>query len=509
MKAIDLLAATLYLLAFLVLIYKTNFFGIIKDQSISPKTFAVLFLLKILAIPAFILIYKRYYGGLENFDAGNFYQDAKAVNAFGRHHFLEYLKMLFGLQDDNEGSFCYTNCLVNTRNWDNGRIRDFLYNDNRIVIRIHSLLQFISFDSYSVHALFSCFFSFVGSVYLFKSIKHFFSGKELWVLIVICLFPTLWFYTGSVSKESLTLLFLGCGVYQIKKLISKEYKISSLLFLLFILLVSFLLKPYVLIFTFVSFALLLKISLSKKTNISLLLYFGPIFVFILLANAASMVIKQKSLFQMALARQHVFADASTGGIFLLDSKKFVRLEYDSALVQKMNPNLYKIKLNSPYIYWEHTHQQDTLYCKANTDTITEYKLVYQIAKSGSNFVLPKSILHLSVSGFYYTLFYPLFFNAKNSLQYVVSFENVLIIISLFGIVIGLTKSKKPRLIPVAFISLAFAVCFLIGITTPNSGAIARYRSPVVIFILLAGLYYLPDKLFIPYTFKPKTNTSSI
>jgi hypothetical protein len=38
---------------------------------------------------------------------------------------------------------------------------------------------------------------------------------------------------------------------------------------------------------------------------------------------------------------------------------------------------------------------------------------------------------------------------------------------------------------------ALGLCLLIGLTTPNSGAIFRYRSPAVIFILLAALYYLP------------------
>jgi hypothetical protein len=493
------LAACTYLILFLFLIYKTNFFGIIKDDVISSKSFTILFFLKAIAIPVYVFIYKRFYGGLEDFDAGNFYNDAKNVNTFAHQHFLEYLKMIVGLQDDSEGSFCYTHCLVNTHNWDNGRIRDFLYNDNRIVIRIHSLLHFIAFNSYTVHALFSCFLSFVGITYLYKSLKQFFAGKEIWVLLILCLFPTLWFYTGSVSKESLTLFFLGCGIYQIRKFVLKEYKISSLLFLVFILFIALLLKPYVLITSFMCFTLLFKILYSKKIHLKTLIYCLAIITSIILANFISKNIKNKTLYQIAIERQRIFADASIGGIFLLDSSKFVRLDFDSTLIKKfvitdsslVKKIYYKIKLNVPYIYWEHTHQEDTLFCAANKDTITKYTFVYDQPKSGSNINLPNSFLHLSVSSFYYTLFYPLFFNAKNSLQYIASFENVIIILSLFVIVFGMARSNKPKFISISFLSLAFAVCFLIGITTPNSGAIVRYRSLVVIFILLSALYYFP------------------
>ena len=489
-----MIAAVIYLIVFLALIYKTNFFGVIKDEIISSKTFTILFLLKSLSIPAFVIIYKKFYGGLENFDAGNFYNDAKAVNTFAHHHFLEYLKMLVGLQNDNDGSFCYNNCLIYTHNWDNGRIRDFLYNDNRVVIRVHSLLHFIAFNSYYVHALFSCFLSFIGITYLYKALKEFFIGKEIWVLLILCFFPTLWFYTGSLSKEALTLFFLGCGVYQIRKFILKDYKYSSVLFLIFIVFVSFLLKPYVLLFSFVCFALFFKIQYSKKTNYKLIIYFSSIFIFILLLNITSLFLKNKSLYRVAMARQRVFADASTGGIFLLDSKRtFVRLEYDSTLVKKIKPNYYTITLNAPYIYWENSHQQDTLLCKANTDTTTKYTLVYQLPKSGSNFILPDSFLYLSASGFYYTLFYPLFFNSKNSLQLIASLENVFIILSLILIIMGLVRSNKQKFIPITLISITLIVCFLIGITTPNSGAVIRYRSLVVIFILLSALYYFPIK----------------
>ena len=489
-----MVVALIYFAVLLFLIYKTSFFGIIKDNDISAKIFTLLFFLKALAIPVFYFIYQRFYGGIENFDSGNFYRNAKTVNEFARTNFLEYLKMMFGLQDDNEGSYVYNTCLIYTNNWDNGQIRDFFYNDNRIVIRIHSLIHFIAFNSYFVHALFNCFLSFIGIVYLYKALKPFFVNKYIWVLLILCFFPTLWFYTGAVLKEGLTLFFLGCGIYQLNKIALKEYKFSSILFLIFSIFMAFLLKPYVLLFSFMCFALFFKIYYSKKINNKLLVYFTIILIGILGTNVASLLIKNKSLYTVAMARQRVFADASTGGIFLKDSKKFIRLNYDTTLVKKVlkMPNVYTIKLNAAFIYCELSHLQDTLVCYANKDTITQYDLDFKIAKSGSNFKLPNSFLKLSLYSFYYTLAHPLFFNARNSLQFVASLENVIIILSLLIFLIGLIGSKKDKFIPVAMVTVAFFVCYLIGITTPNSGAIVRYRSLVVIFILLSALYYLPN-----------------
>ena len=122
----------IYLLVFLSLIYYNGFFGIIKDDKISNKQFTILFLLKALAVPTFYFVYKKLYGGLELFDAGKFYRDASIISDFAKEDTLAYVKLLFGLQDDSPGSYDFVNYLSRTDNWDNGQLKDFLYNDNHI-----------------------------------------------------------------------------------------------------------------------------------------------------------------------------------------------------------------------------------------------------------------------------------------------------------------------------------------------------------------------------------------
>ena len=486
-----MLVALIYLLLFLFLVYRNGFFGTFKDERISTARFAFLFFFKALAIPAFALVYNKFYGGLELFDAGVFYSDAKAVNALAYLSPAEYLKLMFGLQDDSEGSYVYEHCLVNTLDWDNGKVVDFFYNDNRVVIRLHSLIHFIAFDSYYVHALFNCFLSFIGVFFLYRAFREFFIGKEMPLLLIFCFFPTLWFYTGAVSKEGLTLFVLGCSTFQLRKIIYRQATVKSVLWLLFLLFVSCLLKPYLLCFSAFCFTVFFSIH-RYQARFKVLLFTAAMCIAVFSANILCIVAIQRSLTDVALERQHVFSEAARGGIFLLDSVKFVRLEYDSTLVKRSGPGHYTIKKQVPYIYWEHTHQQDTLFCAANTDTSTRYQLVYQLGRSGSNLSLSAfsgSLPRVLASCLHYSLFYPFFVNGRGALQMAASVENLVILFALLILLLGFVRNKKDYFPPLIFLFFALALCILVGLTTPNSGAIFRYRSPAVIFILAAALYY--------------------
>ena len=478
-----------------MLIYYRGFFGLFRDESISTKKFGMFFLLKALAVPVFYLLYKYVYGGIENFDAGIFYHDAEILNAYAKRHPSSYLEVMLGLQDDSPSSFFYENCIQQTTNWDNGRIRIFFYNDNRIVIRLHSLFHFIAFGSYLVHALFNCFLSFIGCFFIYKSFKTYFLRKEIWLCVVLCFFPTLWLHTGAVLKEGITLFVLGLLIYHLKLLFSKKLHLRSTVQLLFLVAISFFLKPYLLVFSLLCFSMFFffeSTTLKPKSVwfVFLLVCFG------LSGNLLTKLFKGKTFYELAQTRQRVFADAAKGGIFLLDNQKFIRLEFDSTLIKPIpnKPNYFTIKQHVPFIYWEHHHQQDTLVCKSNGDTLSSYRLVYKIPESGSNldYTQVNGSMFFLAKTLYFTVAYPLFFNAKGSMQVFASFENLLVLTCLLISGYGIIYSKKTRFLPLVFLTFAFGIFLLVGFTSPNSGAIFRYRSPGVVFVLLATLYYVGD-----------------
>ena len=166
-----MIIGVIYLIIVLYFIRTNAFFGVFRDNSLNHKTISILFLLKALAIPAMYLLYWYLYGGIESFDAGVFYHDSAELNQFAKKHPFEYIKAMLGLQNDESGSFFFEHYIKNTFNWDNGRNTRFFYNDNRVVIRLHSIVHFFAFQSYFVHALFSCFLSFIGIFCLYRSFK--------------------------------------------------------------------------------------------------------------------------------------------------------------------------------------------------------------------------------------------------------------------------------------------------------------------------------------------------
>lgn len=490
-----MILACLYLLIVLWFIYVNGFFGLFKDPDLSNKKLAILFLLKALAIPSFYTIYSKLYGGITNLDTGKFYHDAIILSDLAKTDFILYLKTLFGFQNDDPNSYDYY-MLYSTQNWDNGTMKDFLYNDNRIVIRVHSLLNFIAFDSYFVHALFNCFLSFTGIYFLYRSFKSFFTGKELMFMCLFCFFPALWFHTGALLKEGITLFVLGASLLLLKQFVSGKLSITKIPVLLFMLFICCLLKAYLLLFAVFCFGLFFLLEQRISTKFKLIIFFSALVSLVVLLNMTSIIFKQRSLFEAALKQERIFSGVAKGGIFLYGPDRFIRLDYDTALVKRSSKksNRYSIRSKAAYIYWRDEKSLDTLKCEANLDTISTYALAYMIKPSQSNLDrgISRQVFSFSGTALLNTLSYPLFQPHKSAIQFLASAENILIMISSLISFAGLAFVQKERFPVVVFLVFALGVCLLVGITSPNGGAIFRYRSPVIPFVLLSALYYLPE-----------------
>jgi hypothetical protein len=406
--------------------------------------------------------------------------------------------MLFGLQNEAKGSYFYREVNLPTYNWDNGALKDFFYNDNRIVIRIHSLFHFIAFGSYFAHALMNCFIGFIGMTMICKSLVAYFPGKEKWLLFIICFFPSLWFYSAAVLKESYTVFVLGAILLTIRQIFETGFNVKNIFFLIVLIWISLLLKPYVLFFALIYFSVVFFILKKYKGKFRFLVFASSMLLMFIVLNLLSSQLKNQSLSQAAYERKRVFADMANGGIFLCDTgtMNFLRLKYDYSLVKKVNerPAVYTIKPNAQYHYWEFSHQKDTLFCSANRDTLTRYKLMYDIPTAGSNFNLGDASSGTSLmllKGLYASFRYPFFLDAKGAMQIIASFENLLLIIAVIIIVIGLIICiHRDNYMPLVLLFFGLSLFTLVGMTTPNIGALLRYRSPAAVFILMAALHYI-------------------
>ena len=149
-----------------------------------------------------------------------------------------------------------------------------------------------------------------------------------------------------------------------------------------------------------------------------------LFIITVSVNTLSVLIKNKSLSQAAIEREREFSDLAKGGIFLwqTDSSKFVRLKFNYKLVNRIDSknNIFTIKSGSSFTYWEKSHQQDTLFCKSNSDTVTKYKLLYHLPTAGSNIDIigqSQNLILIFAKSLFYTIAHPFFTMQKVSFKY--------------------------------------------------------------------------------------------
>jgi hypothetical protein len=469
--------------------------GLIRIPFGFSRTITVMIILgKLIAVPVFSIFYAGKEGGLAQADAGKFYHDASVINRCAIERPPLFLKILSGTQSDSRQSAEFTACLRHTVNWDDGTVKDYLYNDNRVVIRLHSVLHFFSFGSYPAHALFSCLMSLAGIIFLCLALRDIIPpANNRLLLLVLCFFPSLWFHTGALSKESLVVLVLGSGVYLARRIVERRVSVKGAVTALALGAVSFFLKAYLLLPALVIFFLFFVVRHSK-VKYPVAVFLTALAALASMAHLGSLLVKDRGLVAAVQKQQRYFASAARGGIFLTCGDTFVRVPYDTALVRRVagTDSLFSIRKGVKYDYWEDSHNEDTLVCSSNADTQTVYRLAYHIVPGRSNIAISSygnAVATGVAMAIYYALFHPFFINANGMIGMIASFENLLLVLSLLIVLRGTFVSRKSKLPIMAFLAFGLLECMLVGFAAPNSGAIFRYRAPAAVFIVIAALYY--------------------
>lgn len=486
---------TIYFLILCVLIYKTSLFGILKDETLNPKFFLAAFLVKALGLIAFYNVYTMLYGGVNYLDSGNFYRDSKAIHDIASSNFTEFLKLMFGFQDDSQGSFIFTNFLEPTTTWDKTS-GGFFYNDARPLLRLHALIHFISFGNYFVHALFSCLLSFIGINWIYKAFKNLFKDKEIYFFLCWILFPGVWFWTAGLLKEGPALFLMGLLLVSSKRIIlDKKHSIKNFVMFLISIMMCVFYKQYLMIPLCVITLLFFSISNRSIKFISIkffIAFFGILFV----GNWSMKQLFQKDIVTVLTQRQRDFLDVSNGGIFMTSPDKFVRVPFNFNLVRidsSQKEITAKIRSGVKYWYCKYSDILDTVFVKSNLDTATVYNLSYVIPRSYSTIAPPilnntwTSFLKAIPFAIYITTCKPFFWDIRNPMDIVSSIENLIIILAIAGAMFYGFRERFKDPWRIYFMSIVFLILILIGITSPNLGAIQRYRSLVIPFIMLTVL----------------------
>jgi len=491
-----------YFLLLVFLIYKNQFFGILRDEALNKRFYLFAFFIKISGLLLFHFVYTKLYGTVLYSDTYDYYRDSKVIHSIAQWDIGEFLKVIFGLQDDGPSTKLFQDYLGRTTVWDESK-EELLYNDNRLMLRFHALIHFISFGNYYVHALVCSFLGFIGINWIYKSFKHLFVGKELLLFSVWLLFPGLWFWSSAFLKEGPALFCMGMLSLSFYRVIGmNQINFRNVLMFCMAIVLSFLFKQYVMIPLCLFSLLFYSIVFKVKPKVSAgLIYSVLIASAFLLLNFSLKSIKGKTIIEVVAERQRAFLDMSEGGLFLLDSTKFVRLPYDTTLVNAVsrvaNDTAYvTIKPGAKFMYWEHSHQKDTLICESNKDTLSVYKLFYAIKKAKATLPVPlqngslPEFLRAIPNAIYITIAKPMFYDARNLMDIMTSFENVLILATLVLMLLFGFRYKFSSHWIWYFLSIVLVVLLLIGITSPNLGAIQRYRVLVIPFLFMcAALLY--------------------
>ncbi|HEX5001071.1 MAG TPA: hypothetical protein VFW78_01115 [Bacteroidia bacterium] len=111
------------------------------------------------------------------------------------------------LKGDMASSVFYTKCGTLSA-WIND---DPLYNDNHTVTLLHMLLAFISGESYPVHVAWFAFFSLAGLMGIYRLFRIIAQVKGWPVILTLFALPSILFWISVASKESLAIF--GTGVF--------------------------------------------------------------------------------------------------------------------------------------------------------------------------------------------------------------------------------------------------------------------------------------------------------
>ncbi len=232
-----------YFLLFLVIVKNHRFF---KIEGVRSEALQFAFIIKIAAGFALYFIYRYYYTNRASADIFKYFDDGKIMASAFYSHPVDYLKMLFGIQNDTP---YFTHTYYNQmNNW--FRVYDSnLFSDSHLIIRFNALMMLFSFGYYHVHTIISCFLSFIGLTAMFKFFIEYAPKAKYGLFLSIFLIPSVVFWGSGVLKEGLIFFSIGLLLFYSNHFFERFsfFKIIVISFSILILLYT---KIYVLIILF-------------------------------------------------------------------------------------------------------------------------------------------------------------------------------------------------------------------------------------------------------------------
>lgn len=398
--------------------------------------------LKIVGAIALGFIYQFYYNGGDTF----------AYHTHGSRHIWE----AFTESPDLGFKLLFSDGKIEPGYWDiSDRIWYFRDQKSFFIIRIATVLDLLTFSSYSATAVLFAVISFTGSWMLFSMFYKKFPQVHAWLAFSCLFIPSVIFWGSGILKDTVTLAFLNIATYCINRLFIEE-RFSLRFFLLFL---------------FSCFVI----------------YSVKIYILMSFLAAALIWVFGKYYFRISNLMLRILA-----------------IPFMLLCIGVMG-----------YVGINEIVEDDPRYSLNNlaeTVRVTAYDIRYWTGKdAGSGYSLGEldgsigSVLRLAPAAINVSLFRPYLWEAGNPLMLLSALESFLNLFMTLYILFKL-RSKFFRYIqvPETLFCIAFAIIFAfgVGVSTYNFGSLARYKIPLMPFYLVGmGLLY--------YTWKSERNTEAL
>lgn len=460
------------------------------------------FSFKVLAGFIFIYIYSEIYGGGNlSGDAGDFMFESKILYNVFYQSPLDYFKFLFGFDDLSLSS----KYLSETHHWGAGK--QSIINDNRNILRVHSIFHFFSFGIASIHMIIICFLSTIGLIQLVKGIKQLTVLNPLYIFLLFLFLPSLLFWGSGLLKEPF--MILGVGLF-FRGLLYNE-KIVKKIFLLVVGLVLLLgFKPYILLCLIpsISFYVLYKVIPKFKLIGPLLILSVTLFIF-----SFAFPVKRNFIIQLLSRKQYDFNNIGRGGVFLQHGINFYYLlpdQFNQLLIaqtidgelSELTPEKMAQVNEGKFIVLKDTlkatiinhggfgEPKDTIMYPDNVRRTISY-INYRSEGLIDVTLINNSGLQLTLNSFeaiVNSLFRPFPLDPGGKLIYQSMLEVWGIYLLLIFAFLNRKKlAQKEKALIIAIILFIISLALLIGWVTPVLGAIVRYRFPALMGILIISL----------------------
>lgn len=309
-----------------------------------------------------------------------------------------------------------------------------LYNDSHTIIRFNALIMLFSGGYIGVHTVVMCFVALTGLTALYKTFAPSFTDNKMLPAIAIFLIPSVVFWGSGVLKEGLLFFAIGLACYNLEMLLNGNRQWFRWVVFFGALALMFFCKMYVLIALLPGVMAHTWIKLTSAKHIYLK-YLTVITLCTVAAVNIKLVLPKDDFLETLSEKQRDFMGLAQS----MNSGSIIH-------INRLEPTFKSFVLNAP-------------------------------------------------EAFFNTLCRPFIWQAKSPFEWMAAIENVIIIaLIIFALLkIDWQKLKQP-MVPFCF-TFVLVLFVLSGIATPVVGALVRYKTPALPFLVVTLL--LVSKIKMP------------